>query len=134
MPIYDVQGVESEAGVTTSVPIEAPTRQKAEEQAKRQGIAHATVVGIHNEPHEHGDDESVQMPANELVEKSGLTIQPRIVAGWLLLLFALPAAVAATAWLSQMLELSTGALIAAELVVVAVIAALAVQMFRRFWT
>ncbi|MCC6906789.1 MAG: hypothetical protein IT430_02500 [Phycisphaerales bacterium] len=133
MPVYEIHGVEEEAGVTTSVPIKARSEDDAIEEAHRQGILDAHVVGLHNEPATQ-IDEPVEMQANELIEKSGPTIQRRVLAGWVLLLFALPALVSLTAWIGAQMGLANGIIIAAEVIGAMVIILIAVQMFRRFWS
>jgi hypothetical protein len=133
MPVYEIHGVEEEAGVTTSVPIQAPTETEAIEEAHRQGILDARVVGLHENYASQPEHEEVAMPANELVEKSSPIVQPRIAAGWLLLLFALPAYVTMVAWVGPELGLATGVIIAAEIIGVLIIIAIAVVMFQRYW-
>ncbi len=133
MPVYEIHGVEEEAGVTTSVPIQARSENDAIEEAHRQGILDAHVVGLHSQP-EDQIDEPVEMPANELIDKSGPTIQPRVLTGWILLLFALPAFVSLTAWIGAKIGIATGVIIAAEIIGVLIIVAIAIQMFRRYWS
>lgn len=136
-PVYDIEGLETEAGVEATIPIEAPTGEEAVRRASAEGLERARVVGVHQA---HPSDASARssdperMSAGELVDKSGPVLRPRILVGWLLLLFAVPAAVLGCSVLGNLFGLPLPIVIGMEVVAVVVIVGLAIQSFRRFWS
>ncbi len=139
MPVFEIQGVEGEAGLTTRVPIEAPDRKAALRTAAHQGLLEAHVVGLRDEEDDGAQAEvpapaeAVEMSTEELLDKTGPYVRRRVLIGWLLLLGALPAAMMASQWVSSGLDWPMWLTLTIQGGLGLAIVIWAVQLFRWYW-
>lgn len=132
MHVYEIRGIEEEAGVTTSIPIRAQSEADAIEEAKREGIADAHVVGRHGESPEEME-EAVEMRSNELIEKTGPAMPKRVMFGWVLLLIILPTFVTLVNWLGAKYGVANDSVFIIDAIGLVVIILMALQMFGLYW-
>ena len=133
-PVYQIEGTETEAGVAATIPIEASTGDEAVRKAGAQGLKQARVVGVRESGTPVPSRHSGVMPAEELVEKTSVTVRGRTLQGWLLLLFAIPAALLVCSALGSLFEWPWLLVSLIEIVAVLIIVALAIRSFRPYWT
>jgi len=132
MPVYEIRGIEEEAGITTSIPIKAKSEGEAIAEARREGIADAHVVGRHGASPEEMEQD-VEMRSNELIEKTGPAMPRRVMFGWVLLLIVLPVFVTLTHWLGARFDVANESVMIIDAIGLAVIILMVVQVFGRYW-